>query len=81
MEIATKKFARFLLRLAFIAFLSVAFLGISQSMGMEKQNDGKMGGCLFSGKAEICTMTFGEHISQWQSMFTTTAPKKHSPLQ
>jgi hypothetical protein len=77
MEIATKKFARVLLGLALVSFLSVAFFGISQTvMGMEKQSDGNMSGCLFSGKAEICTMTFSEHVGHWQAMFTTTAPQK-----
>ena len=72
MEIATKKFARFLLGLALIAFLSVAFFGASQTMAMEKQSDGTMGGCLFTGMEEICKMSFTEHLTQWQSMFTTT---------
>ena len=76
MEIATKKFARFLLGLALIAFLSIAFFGASQTMGMDQQSDGTMGGCLFTGMEEICEMTFTEHLSQWQSMFTTTAPQK-----
>lgn len=74
MEIATnKKFTRFLLGIALIAFLSVAFFGASQSMmGMEKRSDGSMGGCIFSGMEEICKMSFTEHLTQWQSMFTTT---------
>lgn len=76
MEIATKKSARFLLGFALIAFLLVAFFGASQSMGMEMKDDGTMGGCLFTGMEEICTMKFEEHLAQWQSMFTTTAPQK-----
>lgn len=77
MEIATKKFGRFLLILGLIAFLSVAFFGVSQSMmGMEKRSDGTMGGCLFTGMDEICTMKFEEHLAQWQNMFTTTVPQK-----
>ncbi len=77
MEIAAKKFTRFILGFALIAFLSAAFFSMSQKMmGMEKQADGKMGGCLFSGKAEICTMTFSEHFAHWQAMFTTVAPQK-----
>ena len=78
MEIATnKKFARFLLGFALVALLSVAFFGASQSMmSMEKRSDGTMGGCLFTGMEEICKMTLTEHLSQWQSMFTTTAPQK-----
>ena len=72
MEIATKKFARFLLGLALIAFLSAAFFGASQTMGMNQQSDGTMGGCMFTGMEEICEMSFTEHLTQWQSMFTTT---------
>jgi len=36
MEIATKKFVRFLLVVGFIAFLSLALFGASHAMGMEK---------------------------------------------
>lgn len=76
MEIATKKFARFLLGFVLVAFLSVIFFGASQTMAMEEKSDGTMGGCLFTGMDEICTMKFEEHLAQWQSMFTTTAPQK-----
>jgi len=77
MEVTIKKFTRFLLGFALIAFISVAFFGMShRAMGMENRSNGAMDGCLFSGKAEICTMTFSEHVAQWQSMFTTTAPQK-----
>ena len=76
MEIATnKKLTHFLLGFALVAFLSVAFFGVSQSMGMEMRDDGTMGGCLFTGMEEICKMTFTEHLNQWQSMFTTTVTK------
>ena len=78
--VASKKFARFLLVFALIAFLLVAFFGISQSMGMGKQNNGKMDGCIFTGKVEICTMTFSEHISHWQSLFTATTPQNSLAL-
>ncbi len=76
MEIATKKFARFLLVMGLIAFLSVAFFGASQSMGMEMRDDGTMGGCLFIGVEEICKMSLIEHLSQWQSIFATIAPQQ-----
>lgn len=73
MEIAAnKKFSRFLLGIALIAVLSVEFFGASQTMGMEQKSDGTMGGCLFSGMEEICEMSFTEHLTEWQSMFTTT---------
>lgn len=77
MKIATKKLGRFFLVLGLIAFLSVAFFGASQSMmGMDERSDGTMGGCLFTGMEENCKMMFSEHLSQWQSMFTTTVPQK-----
>ena len=77
MEIATQKFARFLLSFALVAFLSIALFGISQTvMGMEKRSDGTMSGCMFNGQAQICTMTFSEHVAHWQAMFTTTTPQK-----
>lgn len=77
MEIVTKKLSCFLLVLGLIAFLSVAFFGASHSMiGMEKRDDGTMGGCLFTGMEEICKMSFTEHLSKWQTMFTATIPQK-----
>lgn len=79
MEIATKKFGRFLLALGLVAFLSAAFFGASQTMGMEQRNDGTMGGCLFTGVEEICSMTFSEHLAEWQSMFTSI-PSLHDAL-
>lgn len=74
-EIATQKFGRFLLVFGIIAFISVSFFGISLTMGMEMKDDGSMGGCLFTGMEEICPMSFIEHLSRWQSMFTTTVAK------
>jgi hypothetical protein len=76
MEIATKKLGRLLLTLGLIAFLVVAFFGASKSMSMEMRDDGTMGGCLFTGMDAICTMKLEEHLTQWQSMFTTTDPQK-----
>ncbi len=76
-RIANKKIIRFFFRLAPIALIFVALFGLSHGMaGMEKRSDGTMSGCMFSGQAEMCTMTFSEHIAHWQAMFTTTAPQK-----
>ena len=77
MEIANKKFTRFLLGVTLVVYLFLVVFGVSQTiMGMEKRADGSMSDCLFSSKAEICTMTFSEHLSQWKAMFTTTAPQE-----
>lgn len=73
MGIANKKLSCFLLNFMLVAFLAVIFFGLPRTIGMEKNSDGMMSGCLFSGKVEICAMSFTEHITVWQSMFTTTA--------
>lgn len=75
MEIAIKKFSHFLLVSGLTAFIAVSFFGISLTMGMEKMADGSMGGCLFTSMEKICYMTFSEHLSRWQSMFTATVTK------
>lgn len=76
MNIAAKKWSRFLLVLGLVAFLAVLLSGPSHSMGMEKQSDGTMSGCLFIGMDELCAMTSAEHLAAWQSMFAATAPQK-----
>ncbi len=77
MKITTKKFTRFFLGFTLVAFLSVAFFGLSQTMmGMKKQSDGTMNRCMFDGKAKICTMTLSEHLAHWQAMFAATTPQK-----
>lgn len=76
MEIAIKTFGRFLIILGLVSFLLAAFIGPSHTMmGMEQQNDGSMGGCLFTGMEEICLMTFAEHLLQWQNLFAVTGIK------
>lgn len=72
MEIADKKLTRFFFGLTLLAFIFVALFGLSHGMaGMEKRGDGTMGGCLFNGQAEVCTMNFSEHIAIWEGMFTS----------
>ncbi len=76
MEIATKKFTRFLLAFGLIVSISVVFFSAYHSLGMEKRSNGTMSGCVFTGKTKNCTMTIAGHTSKWQGMFTTTAPQK-----
>lgn len=73
MEISTKKFANFLLISGMAAFFVAAILNIGSQMPIKA--DGTMGGCLFNGQAELCTMGFGQHFAQWQNMFTATPSK------
>lgn len=59
----------------FVAILSLVLLyafSFGPVMGMEMDKHGQMSPCPFSMVTAICTMTFSEHISLWQSMFTTT---------
>ena len=70
------RISKTILILATFAFLWVAFFGLSHSLNdMKVKSDGTMNGCLFDGKAEICTMSFAEHIDHWQAMFTTIPAK------
>lgn len=66
--------APFFISLGIGIFCFISIFGVWHAYGMEMKDDGTMGGCFFTSMEEICTMTFGEHISQWQSMFTATAP-------
>lgn len=76
MDTVLKTFGHFLLILGLVSFLLAAFIGPSHTMmGMEQQNDGSMGGCLFTGMEEICLMTFAEHLLQWQNLFAVTGTK------
>lgn len=54
-----------------ISFLWISTLGLFYHMNEMKSVSlsGDMGsGCLFNGETEICTMSFGDHITLWQSM-------------
>ena len=76
MEIATKKFGKFLLALTMVALLWISVFGLVHSMNDMKMNsDGTMSGCLYSGQAAICTMNFAEHITLLQSMLTSLPQK------
>lgn len=60
----------FFAALVMVAFVSVSIGAVYHIFGMEMKDDGTMSGCLFDGKAEICNMTFFDHLSRWQRMFT-----------
>lgn len=57
------------------SFLIIGGFGLSYSLGMEMKDNGTMGGCMFDGQAAICPMTFAEHLSKWQGMFTVIPQK------
>jgi len=73
--VAAKNILNFLLIFGISAFFAVGVFGISHSSDMKMKDDGTMGGCLFDGRAEICSMTFAEHLSLWQGMFTAIPQK------
>ncbi len=73
MEIATKKFAHFFLISGIISFVMLGVLDMG--IQMQTRTDGTMSPCLLNGKAEVCTMTFAQHLTQWQNMFTSTPAK------
>lgn len=75
MNLVSRKFTTFFAILSLFVFLSVLLFGISHTFGMEMRENGTMGSCLFDGNAEICPMTFFEHLVRWQGMFTAIPEK------
>lgn len=56
------------------AFVSIAFF-VFFNFGMAMNPDGSMGKCPFSPDGSICTMSFREHMSIWQTMFAAVPQK------
>lgn len=79
MNFVSRKFSTFLAIMVVSIFIFIILFGVNHTLGMEMRGDGTMSGCLFDGKAEICLMTFSDHLSRWQGMFTTI-PQKADPL-
>lgn len=75
MSFVSRKFGTFLAIMVLSIFIFITFFGANHTLGMEMREDGKMSGCLFDGKAEICPMTFSDHLSRWQGMFTAIPQK------
>lgn len=80
MSFASRKFGTFLAIAGLSAFLLIHLFGADSAFNMEVRKDGTMSGCLFDGKAEICTMSFSQHLSSWQGMFAATTPEKINAL-
>lgn len=70
---SNNKFIKITFALIAFSFLWFGTFGLMYHMD-EMKRDSQMGGCLFDGQSEICTMNFSEHISSWQSAFTTLPP-------
>ncbi len=66
------------LLLGVIAFLFLNVFGLSLAVPMT--HDGHMPGCPFMGGTAVCQMNPFEHISAWQSMFTSTAAESSFSL-
>ncbi len=59
--------------LGIIAFLVMSFWSL---YSMPVDMNGKMVNCPFmNGSTSLCQMNLGEHISQWQQLFTVTREK------
>jgi len=65
--------------LVLAAFIIVNLFGAAHSLGMERDAQGNMSGCFFTGTA-ICTMTPLEHFAAWQSMFTAATAKASNAI-
>lgn len=51
-----------------LGILSALSFGVL--VGMETNGHGQMAACPFTMVSSLCTMSFSEHLSLWQSMFT-----------
>ncbi|MEK7117138.1 MAG: hypothetical protein AAB837_03180 [Patescibacteria group bacterium] len=71
--LSNRKSIKIIFALIAVSFLWFGTFGLLIHMNEMKQ-DGHMSGCLFDGQSEICAMNFSEHISSWQSAFTTLPP-------
>lgn len=71
--LANKKFANIVFMVITISLLWFGTFGLMYHVD-EMRQDSQMGGCLFDGQSEICTMNFSEHLSSWQSAFTSLPP-------
>ena len=68
MILHSRKLESFLITFGLFSFVLVSFAGTSVFI-MEMNDDGSMGGCIFTGKMMLCQMSIMEHISFWQNMF------------
>lgn len=80
-KIMFRKISNSITLFALLSFLLIAGLGLSHSLGMEMRDDGTMDGCMFGGRAEICPMTFAEHLSKWRDLFTAIPQKSIQLIQ
>lgn len=70
-----RKISKFITLFVLLSLFFIVGFGLSHSLGMEMRDNGTMGGCMFDGQAAICPMTFAEHLSKWQDMFTVIPQK------
>lgn len=66
---------KILLVFGLFAFVTLSIFGLGHMSGMIESENGDMAGCIFTGKTMLCKMNIIEHISSWQSLFTTTLQK------
>lgn len=57
------------------SLFGVMFYFFFMDFGMMMNSNGSMPRCPFSPDGSICTMTFQEHMSIWQNIFTATPQK------
>lgn len=54
-----------------LALAMVVFFGPVHTMGMDVNENGQMGGCIFIGNVEeACIMSISEHLSAWARLFS-----------
>ena len=72
LTLVNKKFVKILFMLAAVPFLWFGTFGLLHHMSeMKPATMTSNSGCLFNGQTEVCNMNVTEHITLWESMFTS----------
>ncbi len=66
----TKQIIRLGMLAVGIIFVLLSMFSLKDSMMMDGKSMTEPSGCIFSVGNAPCTMSFTEHLSQWQSIFT-----------
>lgn len=54
-----------------LALAAIVVFGPVHTMGMEPNENGQMGSCIFTGNVkEVCIMSISEHLSAWARLFS-----------
>ena len=80
MTAITQKSTSFLVALGIFSVLAACLFSVSSAFSMDKNQQGNMEGCVFTGNTALCNMSVTEDIAQWQNLFTAIPQKSFDLL-